>query len=115
MVKTEKIFIKNLETGDIVAATVDNGVLSVGENFGSIGKDLPLRVSVATLDDSIHASGVITVAPEDPRYALALQEQLPDGFAVEGAQLSGKRVAWGDLIKLGVRLGNRRIGSKALA
>ena len=109
MARTEEIYIKDLSTDEII--TVDVGAddtVSVADGISGISGSLPLHVNAATLDDSLQATGVIKVNPSDPRYALALQEYLPDGFLVDGAKVSGKSVAWGDLVRLGLRIGNRQ-------
>lgn len=61
-------------------------------------RPLPLRYA-GDSNPFVLATCIRPVAPEDPHYALALQDALPDGILVREAVVSGRTLSWGELIQ----------------
>lgn len=104
----EAIFLEDTDTEEEVVISVNGGVASVEDMDILIDRPLLYRTAVSydskRPDNKVNVSMGRMVPPSDPRFALALQDHLPDGVLVSGAQVSSKRLDWKSLLALAEKL-----------
>jgi hypothetical protein len=94
----QSILIEKIAGQDSITVEIRDGKAWLPGSREGSGEPLPLRYPGRS-GPFIRSTCIRSVMPEDPHYALALQDCLPDGLLVQEAVVSGRRLSWGDLIE----------------